>query len=125
MTYENELDKLRDMLTEAGIPFESIKTEFEQEYMDCLALYRHDISPNERYMRNQVIYGRYKNNPKHWKIDGVCQYGSYGVKDGLIETWGKLGRDEHKEPMVMTADEMFRVIAIDYFGFYGDKEEEA
>ena len=106
----NELDKLRDMLTKAGIPYED-----EQEPMGDRRLL--SLEPKRRYgeagnwWRNQVIYGR---DGKTWLWDGICQYGSYGAKEGLIESYGELGTDERHQPKVVTAEEAFAVIKADY-----------
>ena len=86
----NELDKLRKMLTDAGIPYKDI------------------IS-----WRNCVTYGDpLPGKPKTGKYlwDGICQPGSYGYEEGLIESWGKLGADENGQPQVVAADEAFEVI---------------
>lgn len=114
----NELDKLRDMLTAAEIPFESIQEEFDEEYIKrspCPEFY----AGNRRYHQNQIIYGRYNDKDFNgwvvpWKFDGICHYGSYGVEQGLIETYGSLGTDSKGEPRVMTAEQAFEIIKNDY-----------
>lgn len=63
------------------------------------------------YSRNQIIYGR---NGKNWKIDGICQYGSYGAAEGLIETYGPLGCDKYGDPRILTAQEVFDIIKEDW-----------
>lgn len=100
----NEIDKLRHMLDEAHIPYESIIEEFDIgfiPYVECKA---------DNYRRNQIIYGRTSNS---WKLDAIWQYGSYGRKEGLLETYGELGSKDG-DPMVMNALEAFRIISEDW-----------
>lgn len=108
--FENELDKLRYMLDKAGIPYESYKVEHPTEIMISYPDY---YKGNYKYMRNQIIYGAEGNG---WKIDGICQLGSYGAEAGLIETYGKLGTDGEGDPLVLNAEEVFQIIARDFYG---------
>ena len=48
MTYENELDKLRALLDEAGIPYISYKEEYTKEEKFVPELF----TGNKRYKRN-------------------------------------------------------------------------
>ena len=58
------------------------------------------------------LYGRIDDN--NWLFDGVCQYGSYGAKNGMIEAYGELGHDASGNPQVMTAEEAFAIIKADW-----------
>ena len=128
----NELDKLRIMLTEAKIPYENYVEGVSCYYSDeakqnFIALY----GEAGKYSLNQVVYGRSKNG-KTWKFDGICNKGSYGAKQGLIETYGELGVDKTHEPRVMTADEAFAIISAHWNGLdekikeqYRQRAEEA
>ena len=111
----NELDKLRKMLRDAGIPFEDYQEKHpfysENAVLDSIKMYGPEAS---RYSRNQIIYGRNSEDGMYWKFDAICQYGSYGAKDGLIETYGELGVDSDGEPRVMTAKEAFKIIKNDW-----------
>jgi len=101
----NEIDELRHMLDEANIPYESSIKEYDDEfisYMGCEA---------DRYLRNQIIYGRTSDTT--WKLDAIWQYGSYGREEGLLETYGELGTEDG-DPMVMDAEEAFRIISEDW-----------
>ena len=51
----NELDKLREMLTDAGIPFESIQEKGQHGFVE---LGRENYGENGKWLRNQIIYGR-------------------------------------------------------------------
>ena len=104
----NELDKLRKMLDDAKIPYKSYQKTWDG---DTHSLHNR-FGEAGKYERNQVIYGKYGRGK--WKIDGICQYGSFGAAKGLIETYGELGTDEDGEPMVMTAKEMFEIIKEDW-----------
>lgn len=104
----NELDKLRKMLDEAKIPYESYQKEWGRD--KPLINWSGEAG---KYEKNQVIYGRYDGG-LGWKIDGICQWGSYGAKQGMIETYSDLGVDEDGEPMVMTAQEVFDIIKKDW-----------
>lgn len=104
----NELDKLRQMLTDAKIPFISYQ-ERRPEYN----FFRPEIFGEAgRWSRNQVIYGgeAYCRRYGHYLWDGICQYGSYGAGNGLIETYGTLGWDNRHEPKIVTARQAFKTI---------------
>lgn len=106
----NELDKLRKMLDEAKIPYES----YQEKWSGDSKRWMNDIiqCQADEYRRNQIIYGRTSDST--WKIDGICHYGSYGREQGMIETYGDLGVDESGEPMVLNAFEVFKIILADY-----------
>jgi hypothetical protein len=114
----NELDKLREMLTSANIPFESYQEKhpallsdndfWKDNFMLCAKRY----GECGIYGRNQIIYGRSDENS--WKLDGICQYGSYGANEGMIETYGELGTGEDGEPRVLDADQVFEIIKEDF-----------
>lgn len=115
MEFENELDKLRYMLNEANIPYEDHKIKYTSEEM---ALVPSLFENNNKYKRNQIIYGIGR-LAGQWKLDGVCQYGSYGSAQGLIETYGSLGTDAEGDPLVLTADEVFQIIKEDWDRTHG------
>ena len=111
----NELDKLRSMLDKANIPYESFKelhTELVDGFVECCKSHYGEAGV---YSRNQVCYyGAKKDEERGWKIDGICQFGSYGAEDGLIETYGELGTDFDGKPRIMTAHQMFEIIRNDW-----------
>ena len=111
----NVMDKLREMLDAAGIPYESKIEKVNENILsiECEA---------DRYLRNQIIYGR-NEDMMWWKFDAIYQIGSYGRTEGKVETYGELGTDEDGEPMVMTVEEAFKIIAVDFFS-RGVKEDE-
>ena len=103
----NVIDKLRERLDTEGIPYES-RIEMNENILqpiECEA---------DMYMRNQIIYGRNKNT-MWWKFDAIFQWGSYGRTENKVETYGELGTDEDGEPMVMSAEEAFMIIADDFY----------
>lgn len=114
----NVIDKLRGMLDTAGIPYESYVKEVNE---DTLLLQPAECEA-ERYMRNQIVYGRNKNT-MWWKFDAIYQIGSYGRTENKVETYGELGIDEDGEPMVMSAEEAFRIISDDYCS-KGERKDE-
>ena len=101
------IDKLRKMLDTAGIPYES-RIEMNENILQPI------VCEADKYIRNQIIYGRDKNT-MWWKFDAIYQWGSYGKTENKVETYGELGIDEDGEPMVMTAEEAFKIIADDFF----------
>ena len=117
----NEIDRLRMMLTDSDIPYESII-----QLMDYDEYIKADKERGERYKEisydwygeaanyslNQVIYGRTASGK--WKFDAIWNKGSFGAKKGLLETYGTLGT-ERGEPMTMTANEAFIIIYNDWF----------
>ena len=103
----NVIDKLREMLDTAGIPYESYIKEVDEDIV------QHPICEADRYMRNQIIYGR-DTETGHWKFDAIFHWGSFGRTENKVETYGELGVDEDGEPMVMSAEEAFRIIADDF-----------
>lgn len=113
----NELDKLRAMLDAENIPYESIVEKWaDNEWFSKVADSMKKVMPMYgeagQYIRNQIIYGQTGKN--EWKFDGICQYGSYGAAEGLIETYGQLGWDKEHNPRVLTAQEAFDIIKGDY-----------
>jgi len=110
MIFINELDKLRAMLDEAKIPYDSFQEEWRKEVIEEFPDY---YSGNNRFSRNQVIYGA-ANDLHDWKLDGVCQMGSYGAAQGLIETYGSLGVDAEGDPLVLRAEDVFQIIKEDW-----------
>lgn len=105
----NELDKLRIMLMENGIPFMNRYQEIEPEFKEL----HHGLPDGEagkKWWRNQVIYA--EGTESAWS--GICQYGSYGEEEGLIESWFPLGWDEYEAPKTVTAKEAFSVIKNDW-----------
>lgn len=108
----NEIDKLRKMLADADIPFVSYKYERKEigtdRYEELIAELFGDAVTWER---NQVVYGF---TGVSYKVSAIYQKGSYGAKDGLIETWGSLGGDKNGEPDIKTAEETFKIISDDW-----------
>ena len=111
----NELDKLRKMLRDADIPFEDYQEQkpfySESAVLNSIEMYGPEAS---RHSRNQIIYGRNSEDRMYWKFDAIYQCGSYGAKEGLLETYGELGVDSDGEPRVMTAEEAFEIIKSDW-----------
>ena len=110
----NVMDKLREMLDTAGIPYES-RIEMNENILQPI------VCEADKFMRNQIVYGRDKGTGGlstlgswSWKFDAIYQWGSYGKTENKVETYGELGRDENGEPMVMTAEEAFKIIADDF-----------
>ena len=114
-----QIDELRKMLLEAGIPFEN-----KIRQMDAKT--RKHLKPEERYgeagkwWENQVIYGG--RTEIGTRFDAICCFGSYGAKEGLLETYGELGRGENGEPRIMTAREAFEIIKKDWEARCGEKD---
>lgn len=98
------IDELRQMLTAAGIPFESYK----EGHNAFMLQYLHTTCPADQYSRNQIIYGRHGDG---WKLDAIWQYGAYGRKEGLVEIWGDMVKGE---PKTVTPAEAFEMIKTDW-----------
>lgn len=99
------IKKLDEMLTEAGIPHEHIVELWDTTGAPEKAL----LCEADKYMRNQIIYGRYDNG--YWKIDAVWQRGSYGRIGNLLEVYGMMIGNE---PKVYSTEEVFRMIEADW-----------
>lgn len=119
MEFENELDKLRWMLELAEIPYESHKEEWADYVININKDY---YSGNNQFFKNQIIYGIHPDDVHSWELDGICQLGSYGANEGLIETYGPLGTDAEGDPLVLTADEVFQIIKEDWEKKKGRKD---
>lgn len=112
----NELDKLRQMLTDAKIPFESRQEKWDVRF-PVFPFEKEEYGEACKWSRNQVIYGREENPGEYmWQWDGIFQHGSYGAKDGMIESYGALGVDSEGHPKVVTAEEAFETIKAHYDG---------
>ena len=101
----NELDKLRKMLTDAGIPFEDHQEKWPAAYDNLIRI----ECEADKYAINQIVYGR--TAPHAWKLDGICQKGSYGREQGLIEIYGEL---VGANPKPVTAEQAFALIKDDF-----------
>ena len=104
----NALDKLRKMLDESKIPYES----YQKEWWDK-EQYAWDKTEGSQWYRNQIIYGRH-HDKNWWKLDAIFQYGSWGREENCVETYGELGVDEDGNPRVMSAEEVFTIIKEDW-----------
>ena len=114
--FENELDKLRAMLDEAEIPYDSYQEEWkfiENLPENVRDEVRKTYGLAGRWLHNQVIYGA-DPDMSGWRLDGICQYGSYGANEGLIETYGSLGVDAEGDPLVLRAEDVFEIIKADW-----------
>jgi hypothetical protein len=101
----NPIDKLRKMLDEANIPYENNIKAFPPEYKMI------DIFGEPgKYLNNQVVFGRGLSVVDEWLFDAIWQAGSYGAENGLLETYGELGKQRNGEPDTMTPEEAFDVI---------------
>lgn len=105
----NELDKLRKMLDEAFIPYES----YCETHEDMKKKYPDWVMPMvgcdaDRYFRNQIVYGRIDN--AHWLFDAIFTNDSFGRFANLIETYGEYGQQDNF-PMIMSAEEAFAIIS--------------
>lgn len=99
------IKKLDEMLTEAGIPHEYIVELWDTQLDPYTPLF----CDADKYMRNQIIYGRYDNG--YWKIDAIWQRGSYGRVGNLLEVYGMMIGNE---PKVYSTEEVFRMIEADW-----------
>lgn len=105
---KNELDRLRDMLSDAGIPFQQYIEFWPPDFpfippMEC---------PADVYRRNQIIYGGMRGGM--WRFSAILQWGSYGRRHGLLETYGELGSNERGNPRILTAEQAFEIVKCDY-----------
>ena len=87
-----ELNKLERYLKEKGIPYERIDEEETEKVPE-----RHQIMSPCR---------------ANWEWDAVCQFGSYGWQEGLLETMGILVAPDYGDSVEghLTADEMIKRI---------------
>ena len=102
------IDKLRDMLKAAGIPYEDRK---ELTPVVHIPGYSDMRQYPDNYMLNQVIYGRKTANS--WKLDAIYNFGSFGRYEGLLELWGDLIPGD---PVTATPEEAFEIIKKDWEG---------
>ena len=106
----NALDRLRQMLNEANIPYES----YCRTYEDMKKKYPEWIAPTpecdaDKYFENQIVYGRKEYGD--WLFDAIFKYGSYGRHNDMVETYGEYGSDKKGNPLVMSAEEAFEIIS--------------
>lgn len=75
-----QMNRLEQMLKEAGIPYKRVDSEgFPREEVQRLGF-------DHPFDFHQIIY----TNQDRYVSDAVCQYGTYGWKDGLLEQMGLL-----------------------------------
>ena len=109
----NAIDRLRKMLDEANIPYDSYCETYEdrfKEFKDDYWQRRMAECEADNYFRNQIIIGRNKSDCASWLFDAIYQYGSYGRHEDMLETYGEFGADEEGNPKVMTTQEAFDII---------------
>ena len=88
-----EIFKLKEMLEEAGIPFE-----FNEDYLGEMALFNNIVQHSYQIKINE-------------NIDAIQCVGSYGGYQDLIEIMGALTEEEMKNDDVLgflTAEEVFK-----------------
>ena len=87
----SELDKLEKYLIKKGFDF--IREDENREYWE-----KHQI----------VVYD--KNGKRQW--DAICQRGSYGFQEGLIEIYGTIVTEEDGDSVCgwLTADDVIKRI---------------
>ena len=93
-----ELDKLEQYVKNRGFDYERIDEEPETEFEKKYGINWHQI----------LVYADRNNSKAKW--DAICQYGSYGYKEGLLEVMGKwlLGNNDVKG--YLTADEVISMV---------------
>lgn len=106
----NALDRLRRMLDEANIPYES----YCETHEDKRKEYPEWVMPiveceADRYFINQIIYGRKEYNDG-WLFDAIFKNGSWGRFENLLETYGEYGQKDGY-PTVMTVEDAFAIIS--------------
>lgn len=101
-----QMEILRQWLTQEKIRFEYYYEPFVPELLEDLEKF--DLIRNEdmKLSTNQIILRR--QHEKGYDISIICQFGSMGVKQGLLEYY-RMGKD--KEPVgYCTAEEVKEVI---------------
>ena len=93
----SQLDKLEKYLKEKGCKYDRI----DDEGLPSSRL--HGLI--HRIDRHQIIV--YKDGERDWDV--ICQFGSYGVEDGLLEAYGaRIVRKEDSVEGYLTADEIIK-----------------
>lgn len=87
-----ELDKLEAYLKEKGFVYERVDRD-----------YKHDV-----HNKHQIIV--YKDGKRIW--DAICQWGSYGYSQGLLEIYGSIVFEEDGDSVRgwLTAEEVIERI---------------
>lgn len=104
----NPLDKLRILLTEAGIPHENYKEKWPGQTLIGLG-----PSDMNQWLRNQVIYGENydeEGNSVNWKFDAIYHFGA-NSDHHFLECWGTLIEDG---PKSIGVKEAFNIIKADW-----------
>lgn len=99
-----QMEILKKWLLQENIPFEYNYEPLPSDIIEDLQEYGLIENEEMKLLRNQIVI--YFEND--YKISIICQYGSYGVKQGLLEYY-RFGKD--KEPVgFCTAKEVIEVI---------------
>ena len=73
-----ELDKLEKYLQEHKIPYDRIDDEDDRHIRG--------------YVRHQICVPTLELRDREW--DAICQYGSYGYEEGLLEIYGTIAGND-------------------------------
>lgn len=104
MAKYNEILKLKDMLDEAKIPYQSFTDDFfkVKDKLDTAPLCVVDLL-RKQYPAYQLRLNK--------DIDVIEHWGSYGNEEDLLEIMGALTEEEHEHDSVLghlTAEEVFK-----------------
>ena len=100
MTDLTELNKLEKYLKQNGIQYERIDSEKTYDANGMLI----------KLERHQICVPSEDEDRREW--DAICQYGSYGCEEGLLEIMGSIVNEEDCDSVVgyLTADDVIKRI---------------
>lgn len=99
-----QIEIIKKWLLSENIPFEYNYEKMPPDFLETMGEFI--LSEEEKLSRNQIFLRRQHENG--YDISIICHFGSWGVKQGLLEYW-RMGKD--KDPVgYCTAEEVIDVI---------------
>lgn len=99
-----QMEILKKWLLQENIHFEYIYEPLFPDIVEALEKDESNLNEEMKLLRNQILL-QSKNN---YDISIICQFGSLGVRQGLLEYW-RMGKNE--DPVgYCTAEEVIEVI---------------
>ena len=105
--YMTELDKLEKLLKERGIEYERLDQD------EIYHQFKNEASGETVRVPMQMdLHEIFVPSREKCEWDAICQKGSYGYKDGLLEIYGSIVPEENEDNVIgwLTAEEIVAML---------------